>query len=86
MTSVAWTYRQECGEFDADVARTFLDEHYGLAGDAPEKNLEPHSEGGQGVVAEPVLFPPLDAGPTAAPTETPQDGSGNEEAPTPASS
>lgn len=68
VTTVAWTFRQECEQFDPDVALTFMDQHYGLAGVAPEKNLEPHSAGGQGVQAEPVLFPPL-ADPEAAATE-----------------
>lgn len=69
VTTVAWGYRQSCAEFDADVALTFLDEHYGLAGEAPEKSVEAHSAGGQGVVAEPVLFPPLDTGAEGAGTE-----------------
>ena len=72
---LGWTYRQECAEFDPDVALTFMDDHYGLAGDAPEKNLEPHTAGGQGVVDPaategPILFPPLDAGAQALPSET----------------
>jgi hypothetical protein len=65
VTMVAWTFRQSCaGGFSPQVAQAFIDDHYGLAGVAPEKNLEPHSAGGQGVIdpAEeggPLLYPPL---------------------------
>lgn len=93
VTTVAWSFRQECGEFDADVARAFMDEHYGLAGVAPEKNISPHDEGGQGVLTtdgQPLLFPPLDAS-AEAPTEGAPEGDpgheGDETAnPSPASS
>lgn len=83
VTTVAWSWRQECTQFDPDVALTFIEDHYGLAGDAPEKSLQPHNAGGQGVVdpAEsdgPVLFPPLDAGTQALPSETAPAGSVDE--------
>ena len=83
VTMVAWTQRQACTEFDPDVALAFFDDHYGLAGVAPEKNLEPHTAGGQGVVdpAEadgPVLFPPLDAGTQALPSESAPAGSSDD--------
>lgn len=63
---VAWRYRQMCDEFDPGVALSFLDEHYSLAGMAPEKNLPPQM-GGRGMISpsdveeEPLLFPPLTA-------------------------
>lgn len=84
---MAWTHRQECAEFDPDVALTFMDEHYGLAGDAPEKNLEPHAAGGQGVVDPaatpgPVLYPPLDTSSEGLPPETAPAGDATP-APTP---
>lgn len=67
-STVAWNFRQNCAEFDPDVALTFMEEHYGLAGRAPEKTIAPHTGDGQGVIdptAEegPLLFPPLDAAP-----------------------
>jgi hypothetical protein len=60
---LAWRYRQMCDEFDPGVLLSFLDEHYSLAGIAPEKTLPPQM-GGQGVITpgdvdEPLLFPPL---------------------------
>lgn len=60
---VAWRYRQMCDVFDPGVLLTFMDEHYSLAGIAPEKTVPPHM-GGQGVIPpsevdEPLLFPPL---------------------------
>lgn len=62
---VAWRYRQLCDAFDPGVLLTFLDEHYSLAGIAPEKTVPPQM-GGQGIilpadVKEPLLFPPLTA-------------------------
>lgn len=76
VTTVAWTQRQECTEFDPDVALAFLDDHYGLAGVAPEKNLQPHDEGGQGVLVpdapeQPLLFPPLDTSGGSVPDAEP---------------
>ena len=74
---VGWTVHQSCADgFSPEVADAFLEAHYGLAGVAPEKNLEPHESGGMGVIdpAEdgPLLYPPLDSGgdADAVPTET----------------
>jgi len=62
---VAWRYRQMCDTFDRGVLLTFLDEHYGLKGVAPEKSVPAHM-GGQGVIDPekedgPTLLPPLTA-------------------------
>lgn len=63
-STVAWNFRQNCAEFDPDVALTFMDDHYGLAGRAPEKTIAAHTGDGQGVLDPaaqegPLLFPPL---------------------------
>lgn len=82
VTTVAWTFRQQCEQFDADVAQSFMDAHYGLAGVAPEKNISPHDAGGQGVLTtegEPLLFPPLDAN-ADVPTEPAPEGDSTPEA------
>lgn len=58
---VAWGFRQTCEQFDADVARAFLDQHHN--GElAPERYLPPHT-GDNGIDPNaqegPLLFPPL---------------------------
>jgi hypothetical protein len=60
---VAWGVRQHCREFDEGVVLNFLREHHYLAGDAPERDLQPHIDEGIDPDAEEgdILFPPLDA-------------------------
>lgn len=78
VVATAWGVRQSCEQFDADVAQIFLDEHYGLSGEAPEKAVAPHRQG-EGVPGpgsdEGLLLPPLDKSTSAAPPRAAQ-GSG----------
>lgn len=71
VVATAWGVRQSCEQFDADVAQVFLDEHYGLSGQAPEKTVAPH-QAGEGIPGPGseggLLFPPLDE-PAAAPAD-----------------
>jgi hypothetical protein len=58
---VAWRYRQMCEEFDPGVLLSFIRDHYGLAGIAPEKSVPAHTGGGA-LAPEgdtPLVFPPL---------------------------
>ena len=70
--STAWGVRQQCEQFDRDVAQVFLEDHHSSNGEAPESAV-PATRGGEGVPAPdsdaPLLFPPLDAT-----TEAPSDG------------
>jgi hypothetical protein len=81
--SVAWDFRQLCGQFDPDVTQAFLDQHYN-GEQAPERYLNAHSDGSQPGVLDPnaeegpLLFPPL--APEAAPIPTDQPP-GSSEAP-----
>lgn len=62
--SAAWGVRQQCEQFNRDVAQVFLEEHHSSNGEAPESAV-PATRGGEGVPAPdsdaPLLFPPLDA-------------------------
>lgn len=78
--TVAWDQRQLCGQFDADVATAFLDQHYNGAA-APERFIGAHvSADAQGVLdpaAEegPLLFPPLGEEPQVELSEQPEGSS-----------
>lgn len=69
---VAWNFRQLCRDFDTDVLRSFLDQHYnGQA--APERFAGPHRGNAAGEIDPnaqegPLLFPPLDSS-AEAPSE-----------------
>jgi len=76
--AVGWGARQLCAQFDEQVATVFLDDRYEHP-TAPERNVPPHADAGQGGVLDPaeaegdLLFPPLggtapDEGPEAAPS------------------
>jgi hypothetical protein len=58
----AWGARQHCRDFDEGVALAFLREYHYLAGNAPEREIQPHLAEGLDPDAEEgdVLFPPLD--------------------------
>ena len=68
--STGWGVRQECDQFDRDVAQVFLEDHHSSSGEAPEKAV-PATRGGEGVPAPdsdaPLLFPPLDDATEAPP-------------------
>lgn len=86
---VAWTHRQMCAEFDADVFFSFIDDHHSSNGDAPdaEKSIPAHLEEGGGTIDpgdEPFLLPPL--GTAATPTEGMTDQPSSEGAPSEGSS
>lgn len=67
VVATAWGVRQSCEEFDADVAQVFLDNHYGLSGQAPEKAVAAHQPG-DGIPGpgsdEALLLPPLSERPS----------------------
>lgn len=63
VTFSAWFFRQACEQFDEDVLRVFLNNHYDTRGEGPEKGIPGHTIGSQGVVdpaGEDLLLPPLD--------------------------
>lgn len=64
---VAWRFRQMCEEFDEGVLLNFIEAHYGLKGQAPEKSVAAHM-GGSG-----VLDPEEDEGPLVLPPLTAED-------------
>lgn len=75
----AWGARQLCEQFDPGVALGFLDDWYGLDGNAPEKSIPAHRGGDTGGI-DPnetdgdLLFPPLGEPPAEAEEETEHDG------------
>lgn len=87
--SVAWTFRQLCGQFDPDVAEVFLRDHHN-GEPAPERYLPPHIAEGSGIdpAAQdgPLLLPPLgdetvtepgmEEGQTEVPAQDPAAGTG----------
>ncbi len=60
----AWFQRQMCRDWFEDALEVFATAHYGIDGEAPEKTVEPHTAGAQGVLVpeegQPLLLPPLD--------------------------
>ena len=81
----AWNFRQMCAEYDEQVFKVFAEKHHSGKGEAPEKELPPHTSPDSGIDpgTEPYLLPPL--GEQEIPSEGMSEGAGNT-APTESSS